>query len=185
MALGGAVLSQGSPQLQTFLIHLATNSIHYRWDSVAPSAGAVHSAERTLHMLKCAACDATLDLCHLVVCKESYVTALHSTLQRQLLDILEAESLSRLWATRHRHLPLIDVLDLLFPPPPAASIDALQLHHTSALCGSFTRSAQSHAIRLVGLAKFDDAPLVFLNVRLAFIKCIRAFFAQLHLSIDD
>jgi hypothetical protein len=184
MALSKAVLSRGSPQLQTFLVHLATNSIHYRWDSLAASVAAADPAERSLHMLKCAACDATVDLCHLVTCTQSYVVALHKALRQLLLDKLEAEPVSCVWAVRHRHLPLLDLLDLLFPPPLAASADALQLHHVSSMCGAFTCSAQSHAIRLVGLAKVDDAPILFLNVRLAFIRALRVFFADLHLSID-
>lgn len=136
-------------------------------------------------MLKCVTCNATVDLCHLVVCTQSYVVALHNTLHQHLLDALQTQPLSSVWAVRHRHLPLFDLLDLLFPPPLAASADALQQHHVSSMCGAFTRSAQSHAIRLVGLAKLDEAPTLFLTVRLAFVKALRVFFASLHLSIDD
>ena len=188
IALGKAVLSRGQPQLQTFLVHLATNSIHYRWDSPAApaaAAAAAEPAEQSLHTLKCAACDATLDLCHLVTCTQSYAIELHQTLRQLLLDRLEAQPLSCVWAARHRHLHLLDLLDLLFPPPLAASADALLLHRVSSMCGAFTCSAQSHAIRLVGLAKFDGAPIVFLNVRLALIQALRVFFADLHVSIDD
>ena len=47
MELGKAVLSRGPPQLQTFLVHLATNSIHYRWDSPAAPGAAADPAERS------------------------------------------------------------------------------------------------------------------------------------------
>lgn len=186
IALGKEVLNHGTPQLQVFLIHLATNSIHYRWDK--PLGAAAHSSERTLNMLKCAPCNATADLCHLVVCKQGYVTALHSTLHQLIIAALERESLSHTWATRHRHLPLIGLLDLLFPPPTiaaSAAPDALLRHHATMLCGAFTPAQQTHAIRLVGLSKCKDAPIVFRNVRIAIVSALRHFFAQLHLSIDN
>ena len=137
-------------------------------------------------MLQCRACDSVVDLCHLVVCPERYIQALHETLHKEMLDILLRETLSRPWATSHQHLSLIDLLDRLFSlqHPPSVSTDAVQQHRASLLCGAFSPSAQSHAIRVVGLAKFDDAPIVFQSLRLACIRTIQVFFATLHLSVD-
>jgi exonuclease III len=189
MALGKVVSSQGSPELQSFLVHLATNSIHYRWsklpDSVSPSR-----TDRSLHTLQCVGCDATLDLSHLVVCKEGYVASLHTALQQQWIDMLEAEPLSQSWASSHRHTPFLDLLDALFSPPtmsaPSGAADFQQLrHHVSILCGAFSSSAQSRAIRLLCLSKCENATTMFRNIRISIVQTIRHFFAQLHLSIDD
>jgi hypothetical protein len=193
VALGAVVLSTAPPaaELQSFLVHLSTNSLHFRWDALdgassdSDSSHAHDSAAppRVLHQLQCRQCVAAVDMCHLVSCPEPYIRALHRRLHTQIVDSLLAQPLSRSWAVSHQHLTLIDLLDHMFPQPFAALADALQLHHATLLCGAWSHSAQSHATRVVGLAKFDAAPAIFDSLRLACVRSVWQFFARLHVSI--
>jgi exonuclease III len=188
VALSKVVLSTAPSELQSFLVHLSTNSLHFRWD--APDAAASssssdthHVAEpsRVLHKLQCRKCVTAVDMCHVVNCPEPYVKALHQQLHTQIVNSLLAEPLSRPWAVSHQHLPLIDLLDRMFPQLSAPLVDTL--HHATLLCGAWSRNAQSHAIRVVGLAKSDNALAVFNSLRLVCIRNVRHFFVRLHVSI--
>jgi ribonuclease HI len=106
--LGRICMRYAPSTIQSTFLHVATNSIHFHWVE-SPTA------PDRLQPLSCAACSEPLSLLHLLSCPSSTSTAFRQKLQRSILRLLAEDAPTRDWSQTHGHLPLLPLLEQLFP----------------------------------------------------------------------
>ena len=160
--LGQAVLRHGSPSLQAAFVHVATNSIHYQWQTDAAGVD-------SLQQLQCRDCFEPLSLTHLAACRSAPAQSHHWRLQRDIVSLLAEFGCTRDWLGRHRQLSLPRLLASLFPPPPAASVAEAHRLLTCAMSGAVTHRQANAAAKSIGFdvvaqAKESRAAIVRLQL---------------------
>jgi hypothetical protein len=170
--LGRICMRYAPSTIQHTFLHVATNSIHFHWVE-SPAA------PDRLQPLSCAACSEPLSLLHILSCPSSTSTSFRQKLQRSILRLLAEDASTRDWSRTHAHLPLLPLLEHLFPfsTPPSSSSSTLPSHSTDeekrrhlCLCmgGAFTLRQANAALRSLGHSPINPAAQLLMQ-RLRFL----------------
>jgi hypothetical protein len=169
--LGRICMRYAPSTFQSTFLHVATNSIHFHWVE-SPTA------PDRLQPLSCAACSEPLSFLHLLSCPSSTSTAFRQK-QSSILRLLPADASTRDWSRTHAHLPLLPLLEQLFPfsTPFSSTSSTLPSHSTDeekrrhlclCMCGAFTLRQANAALRSLGHSPSDPAAQLLMQ-RLRFL----------------
>jgi hypothetical protein len=161
-----------SPQQSTFLL-IATNSIHYYW----PTEN--ESSPSSLQQVSCDdGCHEPLTLDHLSSCDGIICHDFRARLAHDVMELLCASYNGEKWARQHHHLPISQLLHKLFPTPPSNTGCSVrwQRHLTYAMCGAFSTSEASSAIKTLAFRDKQEGQAIMQQLRLLCVDQIAAFY---------
>ena len=160
-----AVMQTGGHQLQSSLLHLVTNTIHFHWGH-----------HNTLHQVFCHTCSAAMTLDHLVECRQVAVCNFRYHLKQQLIALIRTVDGSASWLRHHSHVSLVPFLSTLFPSPDGHAWDLLNI--TRCMIGAFTSVQRRSAIRLLQLRDHKSGLAMFQQFRLVCAEEVSTLFSQ-------
>ena len=166
------VLAHGSPVQQAAFMHIATNSIQCCWQLLADGV------TRKLQPLWCTTCGVALTLSHLVSCLDHTIFRYNQRLA--VLALLASDARTGAWLMAHQHLPFMQLLWQLFPPPPGIP---LHLHSALVMCGVISARQANAASKSLGFARAEDGRRFMQQLRLLCIDGVHKLFHALKTAL--
>ena len=177
--LGRSAMRSGSPIQQSTLVHVATNSIQFRWVRADPDG-----APDSLQELECSPCQRALTLAHVAVCPHN--RPFRNTLRDALIASMGTHPTATAWLSPRRTQPLAVLMDGLFPPAPDPPPDDLgpppltdEAQAACMMIGAFTSSASTAAAKSLGFASPRDGRDVMDAWRMTCLTHTHTFYADL------
>jgi len=182
--LGRVVLCHGSSEVQSCLVHVATNSIHFI--EPADRGGPIRAlCCDDLRCVKPGEPEPLRTLAHVAYCPGEQSRTFGKTLMGALYALIRMERAARHWCYVHPEgrMVLRSFILALFPLPAGASEAEERRHITRAMCGAFTDSQARSAARTLGLDPLEatdpKTDSFFVKFRLQCIEHIHAHFQDL------
>ena len=160
------VLARGSKEQQSTFIHIATNSIQFRW--VEPAG-----APRVVASLLCTFCNEELNLQHITKCPSRNSVDFRARLRLEVLTTLSSDASTKPWLDKNKRLELTLLLTRLFPAPQNTPVDP---HITRVMCGVISTRQVNAAAKSLGLAHPVHGPLLVREISLVCLTAVQQFY---------
>ena len=181
--------NSSSSQLQSTLIHVATNSIHFflRNDPILHAAPRRRSqnADQKLDQLQCSSCQATMTILHFTTCPSSTSVFSRQRMRDSIFHLLTESADTNDWLTANHLCDLSSLLHRLFPPPVSASAspEELTLHTARCLIGAFTQRELRAASKILDFQQPQDGESLLGRLRLCCLDNIQSFYSELKVNV--
>jgi len=115
---------------------------------------------------------------HLSSCTGTICHDFRDHFAHAIMGLMSASSDGGKWVRRHHHLPLSQLLHKLFPSPPSNIGCSVrwQRHLTYAMCGAFSTSDASFAIKTLAFHDKQQGQTIMQRHRLLCVDRIAAFY---------